>query len=162
MWDHLHASRANDNIVLFGWRKTAIELSPLHPDPVQIFRLWQVYLNNVDPLLKVTHTHSLQGRLVEATSNVSNISPTLEALMFGIYCMSVMSLTTEECETTFGSSKHDLLAKYQLGCQQALSNCSYLRTKDRECLTALYLFLVGPRSIILQSKFPSLYLRARY
>lgn len=32
--------------------------------------------------------------------------------------------------------------KYQFGCQQALSNCGFLRSSDRDCLTALYLYLV--------------------
>lgn len=132
----------NENVLLFGSRKIAVELSTLHPDPVQIFKLWQIYLDNVDPLLKITHTPSLQGRIIEASSNVARIDPTLEALMFSIYSMSIMSLTADECQTAFGSSKENLLAKYQFGCQQALLNCGYLRTGDRECLTAFYLFLV--------------------
>ncbi|KAK9250492.1 hypothetical protein V1507DRAFT_483003 [Lipomyces tetrasporus] len=149
-WDQLFAD--NDNL-LFGSRKTAVDLSTLHPELVQIFRLWQIYLNNVDPLLKVTHTPSLQGRLIEAASNVAYISPTLEALMFSVYSMSIMSLTADECQATFGSSKEDLLTRYQFGCQQGLLNCGYLRTGDRECLTAFYLFLVSvgpstdPRSL---------------
>jgi hypothetical protein len=129
---------------LLGSRKTAVELTTLHPDTVQIFRLWQIYLDNVDPLVKVTHTPTLQGRLIEAASNVAKIKPNLEALMFGIYSVSVMSLKDDECQTTFGSSKDDLLTRYQFGCQQALLNCGYLRTSDRECLTAFFFFLVSP------------------
>ena len=138
-WDQ---SVENDDHLFLGSRKTAVDLSTLHPDPVQIFRLWQIYLDNVDPLLKVTHFPSLQGRIIEATSDVKNINPTLEALMFSIYCMSILSLTVEDCQTIFGSSKEDLLMRYQFGCQQALSICGFLRSSDRECLTALYLYLV--------------------
>lgn len=138
-WDQVYPD--NDNL-LFVSRKTAVELSTLHPEPVQIFKLWQTYLNNVDPLLKVTHTPSLQGRLIEAAGDVANISPTLEALMFGIYSVSITSLTADECQASLGSSRDNLLARYQSGCQQALLNCGYLRTSDRECLTAFYLFLV--------------------
>ncbi|KAF9887319.1 hypothetical protein FE257_010314 [Aspergillus nanangensis] len=142
----------SDNI-LFGSRRIAVILTTLHPDPVQIFRLWQIYINNVDPLLKVTHSPSLQGRLVEAACSLETVNPTLEALMFSIYSMAVMSLTPEECQATFAWPKSDLLAMYQYGCQQALLNCSYLRTEDPECLTAFYLSLVSiglttdPRSL---------------
>lgn len=139
-WDQVFED--NDNILLFGTRKTSVELWTLHPDPVQIFKLWQIYLDNVDPLLKVTHTPSLQARIVEAASNLASTSHTLQALMFSIYSISVMSLTMGECQTAFGSSKEDLMAKYQFACQQALLDCGYLRTGDRECLTAFYLFLV--------------------
>lgn len=133
----------NDNL-LFGLHETAVDISTLHPEPVQIFRLWQVYLDNVNPLLKVTHTPSLQGRIIEAVSNIANVEPTMEALMFSIYCMSLVSVATDDCQAMFGSSKRDLLRRYRFGCQQALLNCGFLRSSDRDCLTALYLYLVSP------------------
>jgi hypothetical protein len=138
-WDRLFG---NDDHLLFGSRQAAVELSTFHPEPVDIFRLWQVYLDNVNPLLRVTHTSTLQGRIIEAASNPTNITPALEALMFSIYSMAVLSLD-EDCETLFGMPKADLLRKFQFGCQQALLNCGFLRSADRDCLTALYLYLVN-------------------
>jgi hypothetical protein len=138
-WDHLFE---NDDHLLFGSRQAAVELSTLHPEPVHIFRLWQIYLDNVNPLLRVTHTPTLQGRIIEAASNLTNITPTLEALMFGIYSMAVLSLS-EDCQTLFGMPKGDLLRKFQLGCQQSLWNCGFLRSPDRDCLTALHFYLVS-------------------
>ena len=137
-WDQ--SATTNDHL-LFGSRTNG-DLSSLHPDPVQIFRLWQIYLDNVNPILKVTHTPSLQGRIIEAASHMTDINSTLEALMFSVYCMAVLSLTGEECFTMLGSSREDLLQRYQFGCQQALLNSEFLRTSDRDCLTALYLYLV--------------------
>ncbi|KAI9040120.1 fungal specific transcription factor domain-containing protein [Aspergillus affinis] len=108
---------------------------------------------NVDPLLKVTHTPSLQGRIIEAAGNLASINPVLEALIFGIYCMAILSLSVDDCQNMFGSSKEDLLAKPQFSCQQALSNCEFLRSSDRDALTAFYLYLVSsfsdrnPRSL---------------
>lgn len=133
----------NNDQLLFGLRHTPVALSTLHPNPVQIFQLWQIYLNNVDPLLKITHTPILQGRIIEAASNIEHVTPALEALMFGIYAISVMSITTEESQTSFNSSRDELLSRYQFACQQALLNSEYLRTTDRECLSAFYLFLVS-------------------
>lgn len=138
-WDQ---SAGFDDNLLFGSHKTNIDLLTLHPDPVQIFRLWQIYLDHVNPLLKVTHTSSLQARIIEAAGNLTSIDPPLEALMFSIYSMSILSLDADECPTMFGSSKEDVLTGYQFGCQQALLNCSFLRSSSRDCLTALYLYLV--------------------
>lgn len=140
VWDQ---SFENNDHLFFGSPKTIVDLSTLHPEPVQIFRLWQIYLDNVNPLLKVTHTPSLQRRILEAASNLKNISPTSEALMFSIYCISILSLVVDDCQAMFGSSKKDLLTKYRFGCQQALLNCGFLRSSDRDCLTALYLYLVS-------------------
>jgi len=140
-WDQLYHSSEH---LLFGLRTTAVDLSSLHPEQVQIFKLWQVYLDNVDPLLKVTHTPTLQRRIIDAASNVANVKPTLAALMFSIYCVSILSLTNAECHAMFGSPRDHLLTGYQLGCQQALWKCGFLRSGDCECLTALYLYLVSP------------------
>ena len=136
-----------DDSPLFGLSRTTVDLSTLHPDPIQIFKIWQIYLDNVNPLLKLTHTPSLQGRIIEATSHITDINPNLEALMFSIYCMSVLSVTDEDCPATLGFSKEDLLMRYQFGCQQALLNCRFLQSSDRDCLTALFYYLVSLASI---------------
>lgn len=139
MWDQ---SFETDDHILFGSRQPTVDLATLHPEPAQIFRLWQIYLDNVNSLMKVTHTPTLQPCIVEAISNIRNIAPALEALMFGIYCMAVISLTPDACQDTFHQSKETMLAKYQFACQHALSNSQFLRTSDRDCLTALHFYLV--------------------
>ncbi|KAI4250241.1 MAG: hypothetical protein LQ352_005413 [Teloschistes flavicans] len=98
-WDQ--SSAPNEDHLLFGPRSMRVDLSTLHPNPVHIFRLWQIYLDNVNPLFKVTHTPSLQGRIIEAASNVTNIVPTLEALIFSIYCTSTLSLEEEDSSAVF-------------------------------------------------------------
>jgi hypothetical protein len=134
---------ADDN-TLFGSTNTTVDPSTLHPKTCHIFRLWQIYLDNVDPLLKVTHSSSLQGRIIEAASNVNDIEPTLEALMFSIYCMAVRSLVADDdCQAIFGWPKKSLLTRFQFGCEQALLNSGFLRSSERDCLTALYLYLVS-------------------
>jgi len=131
----------NDDLLAFS--RSQVDVSTLHPGPVMILRLWQVYLDNVDPLLKVTHAPSLQARLITTINDLSKMQPTFHALMFSIYCLSVTSLDEDECVLRFSASKVDLLAKYHSACQYALADCGYLRTSDCECLVALYLYLVG-------------------
>lgn len=132
-----------DPHLLFGPFQKTTHLFPLHPEAVNIFRLWQVHIDNVNPLLKVVHIPSLQVRLIEAASNIINVDADLEALMFSIYCTAILSLTVEDCQTMFGSSKQYLLSKYQSGCQQALWRCGFLTSSNRDCLTALFLYLVS-------------------
>ncbi|KAJ6015692.1 hypothetical protein N7540_010283 [Penicillium herquei] len=149
-WDQMYAS---DDHIILGSRKSSVDLATLHPEPVHIFKLWQLYLDKINPLLKIIHAPTMQGRIIEAAGNTANIEPRLEALMFSIYCMSIQSLTTETCQSTFGLSKEDFIARHQFGCQQALLNCQFLRSDNRDCLTALCLFLyslqpnTNPRSL---------------
>jgi len=138
-WDQFRDSHEH---LLFGSHKANVDLSTLRPENAQIFKLWQVYLDNVDCLLKVTHTPTLQARIIDAASDTATNPPTLEALMFSVYCVAVLSLEDDRCRSLFGSPKVELLTRYQFGCQQALLNCEFLRSDDRDSLTALFLYLV--------------------
>ena len=145
-WDELYHD--NSHLLFGSSNQRGYDVSALHPEQIQIFRLWQIYLDNVNPLLKVTYSPTLQARLIDAASDTTRIKPELVALMFSIYCVSTMSLSEDECPAMFGSSKETLLARYQSGCQQALTNCGFMRSVDRDCLTALFLYLVSLASSV--------------
>ncbi|KXJ87534.1 hypothetical protein Micbo1qcDRAFT_139241 [Microdochium bolleyi] len=140
LWDRIYS---HSDHMLFGTRVETVDLSPLHPGPAEIFRLWQTYMDNVNPLLNVTHTPTLQARIIEAAGQVASIEPVTEALMFSIYAMAIITLTPQECQAYFLTSKQDLLLRYHFGCQQALANCGLLRTTSRDTLTAYYLYLIS-------------------
>lgn len=142
-WDRTYHDENHDEFLFgAGSSKTNVELSTLHPEQMQIIRLWQIYLDNVNPLLKITHSPTLQARILDAVGDLRAISPEFEALIFGIYCVSVLSLTGDECLRLFSSPKNHLLSGYQFACRQALLKCKVLRTNSRDCLTALFLYLV--------------------
>lgn len=140
VWGRVYESDHNH---LFGDSKVNVPLSTLHPTHVQIFRLWQIYSDNINPLLKVTHAPTLQARILDAAVDVAGISRELEALMFSIYCAAIITLGEDDCRATLGESKTKLLRKFQDACHQALINCGFLRSRERDCLTAFFLYLVG-------------------
>lgn len=144
------AIQANDHL-LFGAPDPDVHLPSLHPDQVQIFKLWQIYLDNVNPLLKVTHTPTLQARIIDAAADLGNIGEALEALMFSIYCAAVLSMTDDECLVSFRLSRDHLLARYQVACKQALLKATPWRSNGLDCLTALYLYLVRISSPLILS-----------
>ncbi|KAF2826711.1 hypothetical protein CC86DRAFT_292200 [Ophiobolus disseminans] len=148
-WDTLY----DRSDLLFCSRNANVNLLNLHPNQIGIFKLWQVYLENVNPLLKLTHTPSLQARIIDAASDMSKINPQFEALVFSIYSMAVFSMNQKDCIEAFGTPREELLASYQLGTREALLNCTFLQTENRECLTALHFYLmtikpaVDPRAL---------------
>ncbi|KAK8105714.1 Aurofusarin cluster transcription factor aurR2 [Apiospora kogelbergensis] len=119
-----------------------------HPSAIHIFQLWQVYLTNVSSLLKMTHTPTLQGRIIEASASLGKASKSLEALMFAIYLMAVTSLQDDEVLEMFNEGRPVLLKKYYLACQQALLNASFMRNPDLTILQAYTLYLFGVRPFI--------------
>lgn len=117
-------------------------VTDLHPPAVQIFQLWQIYLDNVNPLLKITHTPTLQGQLIEAAANLTKVPKPLEALMFSIYFIATVSMTEEEVQETFKEDRNRLLAKFHRGSQQALVNAGFMRSSDIVALQAYVIYLV--------------------
>lgn len=105
--------------------------------------MWQIYLDNANPVLKITHVPTLQAEIIEAAGNIQQIELNLQALMFSIYCTAIMTLTDQQCQSQFSSNRSDLLTGYQMGCQQALVDCDFLATSSIHCLTAIYHFMVN-------------------
>ena len=133
---------SNTHQLLCLSRNATLDLKNLHPSPAHIFQLWQIYLSNVNPLLRVTHVPTTQTNLTNAVNHLQVVDQAFEAFMFGMYCISLLSLSAMDCENTFGTSRHKLLELYQAGCREALSRCDFLHSKSRDCLTALHLYLV--------------------
>ncbi|KAF3768068.1 hypothetical protein M406DRAFT_338708 [Cryphonectria parasitica EP155] len=134
----------NDHL-LFGPCPPAGDLPALHSEQSQVFRMWQIYLENVSPLLRVTHSPTLQARIIDAASQGERINPAFEALVLSICCMSIMSLSDDKCRSLFGSSRRELLESYQPACRQALRRCRFWRCENLDALVASYLYLVSVR-----------------
>ncbi|VBB76999.1 Putative transcriptional regulatory protein [Podospora comata] len=124
-----------------------------HPPAIQMFQLWQIYISNVNPLLKINHTPTLQAQIISASTAINKISRPLEALMFAIYFAAITSMNDDEVQSTFGEDKAVLLGKYHHATQQALVNAGFMRSTDLAVLQALFLYLlcvrqyVDPRSL---------------
>lgn len=119
-----------------------IQLWELHPDPVDMFRLWQTYVDNVNPIMRLSHPPTLQVRIIEAAADVKAIDNPLHCLLFGIYSMAVLSMSDDSCQAAFGLPRDELLDRYQYASQQALRIGIFLRTNSRDCLTGYFLYLV--------------------
>src|SRR5262249_40870741 len=114
-----------------------------HPSTIHIFRLWQLYIDNINPLLKVTHVPTIQGQILEATAGLQNAPANLETLMFAIYLMAITSLEEPDVERMFSETKRELIARYCTALQQSLVNASFMRINDPLLLQAFTLYLVS-------------------
>lgn len=116
-------------------------LSAYHPPPPLIFALWQFFLRNVDPMLKLFHTPTIQDLILEASADLNNVPQPLECLMFSIYSASVNSMSDSACLATMKEPKALLAARFQLRCRQALNKAQFLGSSDLLILQAYTLFL---------------------
>ncbi|KAL8723268.1 MAG: hypothetical protein Q9225_000390 [Loekoesia sp. 1 TL-2023] len=143
-YDRLHADGSG---LLFGFGVN-VDLKKLHPAPINIFRLWQTYLNCVYPLSMVFHAPTVQQQILDASADLDNVAESMEALMFAIYYAAVVALPAEECEAMFGLPQNVVISKYMLATQQALNAAKLLKSLDIMVLQALVIFLLASRHSI--------------
>lgn len=120
------------------------KVEALWPEAAQIIRLWQIYLDRVNPLTKIIHVPSLQPYVAEAASDSQNVPKNIEALLFSIFVMATVSLTPDECRGLLGCSREEALEMYSAGVRQSLIRLQFLRSHDLTTLQALVLYLVCP------------------
>ena len=136
---------AGDRVLNSAATHSAVDLMALHPDSLIIFRLWQIFLDNVNPLIKLIHAPTTQRRLLDAISHLDNISKEWEALMFAIYLSAIQSISTDECQTMMGESKSTLLRRYHSAVRSALLRANFTSSMDILLVQAFTLYLLAIR-----------------
>ncbi|KAL1596457.1 hypothetical protein SLS60_009103 [Paraconiothyrium brasiliense] len=125
---------------ILGSSKAPGSLHMFHPSPGQIFKLWQVYLDNINPLIKVFHAPSVQHIISNASGSLDDMPKNIECLMFGIYCTAIESLGNSECVAIMGEPKDVVSQRFKTAGHLALIRSSFLKTSDPIVLQALVLY----------------------
>ncbi len=138
--DFLHP---DTNILNFGAPPSTKSLAGLHPQPMNIFRLWQTFLDNVNPLTKVIHAPTVQQQVLEASGHIDTLSRSMESLMFAIYACAVTSMTDAECHSILGEARLSVLNRYRYATWQSLLGAAFIKASDMVLLQAFTLYLVS-------------------
>ncbi|RDL29801.1 Uncharacterized protein BP5553_10666 [Venustampulla echinocandica] len=136
-----HSSLTTDESDILFPSQAISDLSKYHPPTVHIFRLWQIFLDNVNPLIKVLHAPTVQQQVLDASADLENVPKGVEALMFSVYAVAITSLCEAACMSLLGDRKATLLSRYRAGAKQALRNAGFLRSSELIVLQAFFLLL---------------------
>ncbi|KAL8836910.1 MAG: hypothetical protein Q9205_002817 [Flavoplaca limonia] len=129
---------------VFNFGVPKVDLRFLHPNPVQIEKLCNAYLMNVDPINRILHKPTLRKFITGAKDHLDSMpgGSKMQALMFAMYFAAITSLTPQECMTEFGEQKTELLARYRYGTEQALVQADILNSMEMVTLQALVIYLI--------------------
>lgn len=145
----LYRSPTTDDPVstaLLGPNSPPVALIDFHPTYESAMKLWKIYVDNIDPIIKLVHVPSGVAIVQRAAANPSSASKATEALLFAVYHFAAKTITEAECERMFGEPQVKLVARYHDAVRQALVNAHFLRTTDLMTLQAYMLFLLSIRS----------------
>lgn len=126
---------------LFGYSSMMYDMSKLSPNPSQIFIIWEVYKENVDPVLKLLHVPTVKNVIMKAAVSANKLSKAAEALFYAICFASVISMQDDQCQQLLGETKNKLIDKYRFAVEQALARAQFLNSTNLMVLQAFALFL---------------------
>jgi hypothetical protein len=117
----------------------------LTPIPSVSAQLCQIYLRQVDPVMKVIHRPSLSKLLLTGEGYLGRKPghPSVEALSAAVHYAAISSMTEEQCVSVFHSQKSRLVFDYQTACEMALERAGLMKTNDLTVLQSFVLYLVS-------------------
>ncbi|KAK0643743.1 fungal-specific transcription factor domain-containing protein [Cercophora newfieldiana] len=121
----------------------SVDVQDLQPDPAHVFRLWQLFLDRVNPLTKIIHVPSVQPILLDAANDICAVPLHYQALLFTIYLMAIVSISADESVQMFGMPKEEALRRYTLGAKTSLIKFNFLKNENMTILQALLFYLMS-------------------
>ncbi|KAJ6028742.1 hypothetical protein N7540_004318 [Penicillium herquei] len=131
---------------LFGLSSMAPSLEAFHPSVPQCQKLWNIYQENVAPVLMIFHKPTLLKLVYKSASNTSSLDHASEAIAFAVYFAAVNSMSEKQCTETMSHDHSSLREYYKFATQQALARAGFLRSRNLQVLQASVLFLTCLRS----------------
>lgn len=121
---------------------SSAELRTCHPSPVNILKLWQIFLDNFDPLCKFIHGPTTQTAIINLVGDLDHISKDWNAFMFGIYLSATQSMSPAQCHQVLGEAKDKLILRFQMASKVALQKADFMNTSSLLTIQAFLLYLV--------------------
>jgi hypothetical protein len=108
--------------------------------------LVEVFLHQVDPVLKILHRPSLCPYLLEGKPylDYARGDPVPAALASAVFYMASSTLAEDQCLALLAETKEKVLTRYKDEAKAALARVDFLLTNDVTVLQAFVLSLVSP------------------
>ncbi|KAJ5636624.1 uncharacterized protein N7484_009937 [Penicillium longicatenatum] len=127
---------------LFGYHSLAHSLREYHPPLPKVSKFWEIYNENVAPLITILHKPTVRGLLIEAAQHPEALDKNSEALVFSIYLSAIVSSKPEDCLAKLGEDRKSAVKRYRFAVEQALARAGFLNTQSLVLLQAAILFLI--------------------
>ena len=137
---------SGSNAAILGFRALTHSLRPYHPPLAQSVTLFELFRENVAPMVRIFHMPTLARGHWDAIASLESLDRDTEALLFAIYYSAVISMDSEQCTSTLGVSKSYASETYLFATEQALARADLLNTQSVTLLQAAVLFLFALRN----------------
>lgn len=134
---------ADESGLLLSTYSKIDNIASLHLPFHMLQRVFDIFVDRVDPFVKPLHLPTFWTTLTGAVKNPDGVSKSQEAAIFAFYLITISSLEDDECHSLFGEEKSIVFARYRIAARQALMNAEFLKTSSLVTLQAFMMFLVS-------------------
>ncbi|KAJ5527611.1 hypothetical protein N7513_011770 [Penicillium frequentans] len=136
----------DESAAVMGLLTTSQSLYSYHPQTSRAAALFEIFRENIVPLVHIFHMPTLIPICCQAFSLPETLDCNTEALMFAIYYSAVISMNTEQCEEILCLSRTAALKHYHSAMKHAIARANILNTQSTVLLQAVVLFLSALRN----------------
>ncbi len=112
-----------------------------HPPPSHVRKLWTLYKQRFDPVVKILHLPTMEPRILSVVNSTARPSGSFELLLLAIYYAAVTSVNDEVCMDEFNASRQSLLSQYRQSFDTICLTTRLTESNDLPVLQALTIFL---------------------
>ncbi|CAG9972474.1 unnamed protein product [Clonostachys byssicola] len=111
------------------------------PLPSQVPYIWQVFVENVDPMIKILHVPTMDKTIRQSKGRFEPPGSGMRALMFAISLAAIASLSDAEVQENFHECKDDMVSYLLQGTEESLASAGVLDTTSITVAQAFLLYL---------------------
>ncbi|KAJ6006889.1 hypothetical protein N7451_004833 [Penicillium sp. IBT 35674x] len=142
-WAKIHIPAADRSLVF----------SDVFPTPSQAFVLWEVFQENVAPVVPIIHKPSFQALLMEMSAAPEQLDLNTRVLFLTVFLSSVISMSDEECVRDLDDTRTRLMTSFRQEIKAIFSRARVLETRDFTLLQAVVLYLSCTRKHLEETSY---------
>ena len=131
------------------FNQSVTDMQIYNPSRWQALQLWQTFLNNIDPIIKIIHLPTVQAAIYSAINNPSNVEHDLSALLFSIYFSATTSLSNADAFNFLGQERGTSLTRFKQGLEHSLAGANVFDSPSMRSLQAMTLYIVSNLNLLL-------------
>ncbi|KAH7395986.1 C6 transcription factor [Cadophora sp. MPI-SDFR-AT-0126] len=132
--------------IFHDFNPSMLDVQSCHPSRWHALQLWQTFLNNVDPIIKILHIPTAQVTIYSAINNPDSAEHDLNALLFAIYFAAITSLSTADASSLLGQDKGRNLIKFKQGLEHFLAAANIFDSPSLKSLQAMTIYITCLRA----------------
>lgn len=133
--------------IFHGFNLSLTDVQSYYPSTWRSLQLWQTFVYNVDPVIKILHIPTAQVTVHKAINNPEKGEHDLNALLFAIYFAATTSLSAADALHLLGQLRNASLVRFKQGLEHSLAAANFFDSPSMRSLQAMTIYIVSSSDV---------------